>query len=373
MSSTNTIVIFGAGNIGRGLMAELVSGAGMLPVLVEAVEDFARKLSEAESFQVLLEGQQKSVRQISNYAVIPAVCDSEVVDALVNCSFAATAVGGPNLGSIAPLLAQGIIARGRPLNILVCENWPHADEVLGEAIESAGASREMFASVHCSVERMVQSSKASLDLTGEYGQGIYADAGSWIGDVPEIAGLSFRGDIDALYTRKIFTNNAGHALLGYLGFQAGCRYVYEAAEMDEVRIYLEELLRVAGKAVVMARGMDQSEMDKHIETLLNYRYVNRGLGDTVQRVARSPIRKLGPGERLVGLVRLLQQCDLPTLPVSRVIGAAMRYNDPSDGECVSLAGIIRDKGPDEVLRSICGLASGDICYRECLDFYNSYK
>ena len=70
MAESTEVVIFGAGNIGRGLIAESVSSVGWRPVLVEADAALARRLAEAGSYRVRLVGRSRRVRRVDGYEIL---------------------------------------------------------------------------------------------------------------------------------------------------------------------------------------------------------------------------------------------------------------------------------------------------------------
>jgi mannitol-1-phosphate 5-dehydrogenase len=132
-------------------------------------------------------------------------------------------------------------------------------------------------------------------------------------------------------------------------------------------------LEVASEALHREYGLDRLGLTEHVGVLLNHRFPNRELADTVARVARQPLRKIGPGERLVGLLRLVQRHRLDITPICRVMGAALHYFDPQDSECVSMKAMVEQGGPGRVLEEICGINSQDPAYRMSLDFYSSHS
>lgn len=375
------VVIFGAGAVGRGFIARLVEGNGFTPVFVEADIELARHLSEADGYIVHLTGAGKKDCHVSGYKVLTLEQGEEISKALGNCLFATTAVGGQNLENIALIIAsaftRALIQRVEPLNILLCENWPDAEKVLADALLKAGCQKDCFACVRCSVERMVRSGKNKLDLIAEDGQPFYVDRQAWKGQqgnvVCGIEGLTFTDDIEAIYARKLFTSNAGGAALAYFGFLYDCKFLYEALAIPEIRKNLTELLNVAKQCLIVSFGLDEAGLERHLDELMNQRFPNRDLADTVHRVARNPLRKLGSKERLAGLVHLLQRHALSTEPVSRVIGSALHYRDPTDAESLELGRIIAQEGAGTILEDVCGFKRHETCFEESLEFYDYYS
>jgi len=377
----DSVVIFGAGAVGRGLIARLVAANGLTPVFVEADLQLAQYLKQIDGYVVHLTGKARQGRVVSNYDVLTPEEGEEISRALANCLFMATAVGGQNLKAVAATVALGLGSRVKkrkePLNILVCENWPHADNILAAALLDAGCDKESFACVRCSVERMVQKIETSVDLITESGRTVYVDSQAWKGDKCHIEGLIFSDSVEAIYARKLYTSNAGGAVLAYLGSLSGCQFIYEALEIPKIRENLLDLLNVAKQALTLKNfefrilnlELWKAELEQHVDELITWRFANRSLADTVERVARNPLRKLGTEERLAGLAHLLERGGLATEPVSRVISAAMHYRDPADPESVKLGEIIAQKGAGAILEDVCGFKRGETCYKECMEFY----
>jgi mannitol-1-phosphate 5-dehydrogenase len=377
----DSVVIFGAGAVGRGFIARLVAASGITPIFVEANVQLARRLNEAGSYIVRITGAEQKQSRVSGYRVLMTEQGGEISRALSDCLFMATAVGGQNLETVARIVALGLVDgpkwQDKPLNILLCENWPDAEKLLAEALLKAGCDKERFACVRCCVERMVRSAENGLDLIAESGQPFYVDRRTWkgehINDVCGIKGLTFTDNIEAIYARKLFTSNAGGAALAYLGYLSGCRFLYEALKIPEIRKNLTDLFNVAKQCLIESFGLDKADLEQHLDELMGRRFPNRDLADTVQRVARNPLRKLGSQERLAGLVHLLRRHDFPTEPVSRVIGSALHYRDQADTESLELGRIIAGKGAGAILENICGFKKQEKCFEECLEFYDYYS
>ncbi len=376
----DNVVIFGAGAVGRGFIGRLLIDKGLVPVFVEADLQLAQSLQQAGGYTVRLTGTKTRDCSITGYRVLTPEQTEEIAECLTGCLFAATAVGGQNLKAIASIVALALRhdtnERRRPLNILVCENWPNGDKLLTDALLDAECDQRSFACVSCSVERIVRRMDSGLDLIAEQGQAVYVDSRGWKGmhtsNVYGIEGLAFSDNIEAIYARKLFTSNAAGAALAYFGYLSGRHYIHEALEVPEIRKNLTDLLNVAKQALVQSFGLNEVELELHLDELTTVRLPSRELADTVQRVGRNPLRKLGSQERLAGLVRLLRRCALATAPACQVIGAALHYRDPADSESLELGRIIAQEGAGAVLKNVCGFTQGDRCFDECLEFYNYY-
>lgn len=365
----NKVVVFGAGAIGRGLLADIAFNSAYEVIFVDAVGELVDKLVKGKTYSVHLEGKSPACHIISGYRALKTDNITDISKEIAECAFAMTAVGGANLGAIADLIAGGMAKRNEVLNILVCENWPKADHVLADMLVRKDCGQKSFTCVPCSVERMAKSADDSLDVIVESDQSLYADATCWAGDRPKIDELLFCQNVEAYYKRKLYTNNAGHVLLAYMGYLSGCKFLYEALEIEHIQQYLADLLDAASQVLIKDYNFTNTDMEYHVDDLVRWRFSNRKLADTVKRVARDPLRKLGAEERLVSLARRLEKHGLPTVPVSRVIAAAMRYYDPDDGGSIKLGAMLATGGPEAVLQQICGFSPDEQGCLEGLRFF----
>jgi mannitol-1-phosphate 5-dehydrogenase len=95
----------------------------------------------------------------------------------------------------------------------------------------------------------------------------------------------------------------------------------------------------------------QAETRKDIEL----RFSNPMIMDTIRRIARDPIRKLGPEDRLVGSAKLcLSQGIFPEY-IAIACAAALCYDEPDDAVAVNLQQMIRQSGVEATLCQVSSL------------------
>ena len=67
----------------------------------------------------------------------------------------------------------------------------------------------------------------------------------------------------------------------------------------EIKKIVKGAMEESGCAIIKKHNLSPKEVHDYIEDLLE-RFANKSLGDTVHRVGRDPIRKLGPDDRFIG-------------------------------------------------------------------------
>jgi len=366
--------MFGAGNIGRGFLGQLFSESGYEVVFVDVDQPLIAALNARHSYTIrLVDNDRAEEITISPVRALHAFEADAVAQALAEADLAATAVGVRALPQVAPLVATSIARRATdaaraqaPLNIIVCENLKNAAatfrRMVGEHLPSAHHAylQARVGFVDTVIGRMVppptpqmRAQDPSLIVVEHYKE-LPVDRPSFVGPIPEIVGLE-PCDNFAVYTaRKLYIHNCGHAMLGYLGHLRGHAFGHQALEDAAIRPLFEKALAESKSGIVTAYGVDPARLESYVADV-THRLANRALGDTTFRLARDPLRKLGPADRLVGAARLAEKARVPPEALSWSIAAGYCFDDAKDPLAVALQQRLAAEGFDAVLASISGI------------------
>jgi mannitol-1-phosphate 5-dehydrogenase len=306
---------------------------------------------------------------IDQFTALAADQTDQVAAALARADVVATAVGAKNLKAVAPLLAAGIERHRRenpwPLDIYLCENIASASQTLKKhTLASLDQAGRDWAATHIgfvgtSVARMVPGpsprfgdSNPLLVVADSYHQLPY-DAAAVRAAVPDIAGLRpvahFRAEVD----RKLFTYNLGHAALAYLGYLKGFSYVHQSFGHKYVKAIFEGALDETSAALLRRYPQDLLAAEhEEVRRDVRVRFGNPLLQDTVLRVGRDPIRKLGSHDRLIGSANLCLSQGIFPQKIALVCGAALCFDHPADPDAVRLQQMLQNEGVPETLRQI---------------------
>ena len=368
-------VQFGAGNIGRGFMGQLLHEAGYHITFIEAAADLVEAL-EAEGRYPLrvLDAEQGAAQElvIDNFSAA-LVSDRARTDAAIAAADVVfTAVGVRYLRDIAPVLVSGLRARraadGPPLDVYLCENLLDAARKLRDAVyaliseDERGWLQQRVGFVGTSVARMVpvlpselRARQPLLVVADGYHKLPY-DGAARRAPHPPIDGMYAVPDFAAEGERKLFIYNMAHAALAYLGHQLDLQYVHQtfddAAAVKLFRGALDEAcagLEVARPGVFSAEQLAETRAD------ILLRFANPMLQDTIDRVGRDPIRKLGKSDRLVGCALMCLRGGVQPHNVAAICAAALRYDRAGDPDAERLQVVVRDRGPAQALAEVSGL------------------
>ncbi|MBC7320663.1 mannitol-1-phosphate 5-dehydrogenase [bacterium] len=353
----NTIVQFGAGNVGRGHIGHIFSKSGYKVIFADIDEQLISLLREKKYYIVRLIGESTREEIVKDFEIYHIDKDREkILEYISQANIVSTAVG-PNIYlSLAPIIAEGLaLHKAEPVNIMACENFFRSTERLkAEISKYLSPLPEWVGFPNVEIGRIVPpTERGSLTVNVEDYNEFLVEKATFIGPLPDIEGLEFVDDFELFWKRKIYTVNMGHAILGYLGYLKGYTNVSSAIQDSWIREILIGALQEV-KALLVKLGLDPVHIDSYLEILLK-RFSNRALGDTVYRVARDPIRKLRPEDRLVGPALECEKNGLPFENLAFGIAGALLFDYREDRSAIELQEKIKREGLDSVLRDICSI------------------
>ncbi len=369
-----TAVHFGAGSIGRGFIGQLYHQSGYHTVFVDVASDVVDAVNTRGAYPIDIVSEEGAARvEVHQVSAINGRDEAAAAMALSQASIASTAVGLNALPHIAPLIALGIERRfsdenASPLDIILCENVKDGSRYMRRLVREHLAEQyhnildEHVGFVEASIGRMVpvmtaeQQAKDPLLVCVEPYCELPVDAAGFKGAIPAIAHLKPTDNFVAYVERKLFVHNLTHATAAYLGYRRGYAFIYEAIRDDAVRAAVEGAGRESCAALTKKRGLDADELAAHLEDLVA-RYHNTALADQIARVARDPVRKLGPDDRLVGAARLCVEQDVAMEHIATATAAAILYDAPDDPSAGRVRDMAQRHGVEAVLREICKLDS----------------
>ncbi len=364
------VILFGAGNIGRGFLGQLFNQSGYEISFIEARENIIDALNRYHSYKLKIVGPHSYQEFIIDK--VKALNSKEALKIekeIEEANIIATAVGAKNLPFIASLVAKGMALRAKrgikePINLIICENLPEPAKTFEKYLEKEikedykNYLESHLGVVEAVVSRMVpiippdvQKKDPTFIMAEEYSE-LPVDKKGFKGNIPKVKGIIPYENLFAYEERKLFTHNAGHAICAYLGYLKGYKYIWEAIEDKKIYKIVRGALEETGEALIKKHKFKKEEQEAHIKDLIQ-RFANQSLKDTIERVARDPIRKLGPRERLIGSAKLAYQYGITPENISLGIAATIFFDGKEDEEAKKLMRMRKEEGIDTVLQKIC--------------------
>jgi mannitol-1-phosphate 5-dehydrogenase len=355
---TTTAVHFGAGNIGRGFVAQFLHASGYEVVFADVSDELIGALQAQPSYQVIEVGEDAKTHVVDGYRAINSrTNEDDVVAAIARAEVVTTAVGARILQFVAPVIAKGLAARpadAAPLAVIACENAIGGTDILAAEVAKHGSTDgAIFA--NCAIDRIVPEQHGGLDVTIESFFEWVVDRTPFGGATPDIFGVTWVDDLEPFIERKLFTVNTAHAAAAYHGIDRGWVSIREALATPELQAEVRAVLAETKTLIMEKHGFTDEEQQAYIEKTLK-RISNPALPDTCERVGRGPLRKLSRHERFVGPAAELLERGHTAWDLLNAMGAALRFDVPADAESVELQALLRSGAPaTEIAEQISGL------------------
>lgn len=361
-------VHFGGGNIGRGFVAEFLHTAGYEVVFIDVMDNIISALQNTKSYQVTEVSEAgETTKTITNYRAINSKTnEQDVVQEIATADVVTCAVGPNILKFIAPVIAKGIDIRStpKPLAVIACENMIGGTDQLRKYIEEKTDSdrlksmgeRAQFA--NSAIDRIVpaQAPDAGLNVRIEkfYEWVVEQTPFGNVGH-PDIPAIHWVDHLEPYIERKLFTVNTSHATAAYYGKHAGKKTIAEAMKDSYIRGVVHDVLEETASLIVDKHEISAQEQRDYVETIVS-RISNPYLEDTVERVGRAPMRKLGRSERFIGPAAHLAERGMKYDSLLGSVEMALRFqNVPGDEESAQLATILKENSPGDATVQLTGL------------------
>ncbi len=369
--TAKTAVIIGAGKIGRGFVGRLLNQSGYDLVVIEIDQRLIDALNARHGYTVhLVDNDVEDQVWVSPVrTAIHAENQTAVAQAIADVSLMITSVGARELAQVAPNVAAGVRRRielgvETPLDCLLCENLYGAGRIMRTLVKQHLAPAEqVFFDRHVGLVNVVigcmgppippalRAQDAAAVLAEPYSE-LDVNRQDFTGPIPEIDGLHACDHFEAYTARKLYIHNCAHAALAYLGYRKGYRYAHDAIADAGLLAHLRAVWQESMAGLVAQYGVERRWL-KALADELPRRFANRALGDTLLRLGRDPIRKLGPTDRLVAPARLAEKAGIVPQALAKTIAAALCFDPPNEPIAAELQNRLATKGLDAVLAELC--------------------
>lgn len=349
-------------------MGQLFWEAGLETVFVDVVSEIVAALNDRGKYPLRLVGPDRhDTLQIGPVRGIHAGDLAAVACAISGAEFASTAVGVAALPHVVGPIAAGVrrrVQEGKPpLNVLLCENQLHCADLVRGLLSHHLSQAELrqIGLIETVVGRMVpvvpardRAGDPLLAIAEDY-VGMPIDRFAIIGSAPAVPALQLVDEFAFYVERKLYVHNMGHAAAGYLGYRRGLPTIHAVMEDAAVAEMVGSAMSAAGEALCRKHSAPRDEMRTMVADLAR-RFRNAALDDSVDRVARDPIRKLRVEDRLIGALLCCLDQGVEAVGIPDAIAAAITYDNAEDPSATRLQALLATEGLDAVLQNVCGLA-----------------
>lgn len=251
--------------------------------------------------------------------------------------------------SVASLIGQGLkCSTAKATIIYTAENNNHAAEILEETVKGQfgklkktvqfldtviGKMSQVIADQTEIADKNLKAIAPGIDrafLVEEFNR-ILVTKCRIPGFKPGMEVFIEKEDLLPFEEAKLYGHNAIHVLLAYLGSQKGYKKMSEIEKDVEImRIARDAFIHESGAALIKKYAHLNEELftpagyQAYAEDLLR-RMTNPWLGDTIERAARDPKRKLSENDRIFGTMRLAMEQGIQPVNLAKGALAGLEY------------------------------------------------
>ncbi|MBF0713746.1 mannitol-1-phosphate 5-dehydrogenase [Gemella sp. GH3] len=357
---------FGAGNIGRGFIGELLNKSNYHVTFVDINESIVNNLKERQNYTIKVLDENIEEISINNFDAINISTEKERLTNYINEVNLITTSIGPNvLPIIAKDIAQGLKLKVKSnntnlLDIIACENMIEGTTFLkNEIFNHLTEVEKDFINKYVgfpnsAVDRIVpaqQHEDVLLVEVEKFCEWVIEKDKIKFKDNQNIDGVTYVSDLAPFIERKLFTVNTGHAALSYVANYKGLKLVSQGAINEEVREHFINVLKETSELLIKKWNFSKEDMDLYREKTIK-RFENKLIVDDVARICRTPIRKLGYNERFIKPIRECEELCISYNSLAKTCAYILKFKDSNDEQAVKLQQLLKEKTIKEVIAEV---------------------
>lgn len=382
-------IILGAGRIGRGFVTQLLTLNHVDITFFDASEDMVRLLNEHKNYDIHVLGHSDLDITVENVKAFPIQDTQKLAECWKESDFIFTACGGKNMPSVGKTIAEAFhqlfeMKGVHFSNIITCENWIEPAKDLKKAIlENLSEEEKQSFEEHIGVGESVilctgtgapDPSKLvnPVDTWVQNFKYLPIDKEALKTDIPNWEYIEFVDEFGNLLTQKLYTNNTSCGSVAYLGHLKGLTYMAEAANDPEIEPIMDEIYDEINQALIQGMGID-AESQYAFSKRAKAKYTDRDIVDKLTRIARDPMRKLRPEDRLIGPSKIALSIGVKPTAIALATAAALFYDEPEDESAMKLKEMREQHGVEYILQHVCELKPDEELYTMILNGIDELK
>jgi mannitol-1-phosphate 5-dehydrogenase len=368
-------IIWGAGKIGRGFLAEIFNDAGYSLSFIEYDNRLIDALKTSGVYTIhkaMGEGMHQRMT-IDGFKIYSSQNEDLIKQKLTNKDvIVGIAVHPGALSQVMRVLALGLMERAKvhpesTIDILLCVNMLntalHCRELLKQYLpeDVHGYLKNNVGLVESVVMRICPQPTPEIlkedrlaILTNGYPV-MPVDGLAFKGKVPQTNILHLSDNIKAEETRKIYTLNMAQTTLAYLGKPRGYEYAVQAINDKDIHYVVSRALDEAALGLSREFGFGTEEMKSWNNEIIQS-LKNPIIKDTLERLGSDSRRKLGRNDRLVGPA-LLSRKHGAAIPLflAQAIAYGFKFQQSKDPGTQAVQSFVKEHGIEQAIRTICGI------------------
>lgn len=367
------VVIIGAGRSGRGMLGEMYERDGFHIIFADIKDELVDGLRKQKYYTVqmtdLKSGSQEE-RKVEDFEILHANREKEkYLEVLAQAELISTALLPKDFDAVIEDLAQEIRLR-RKKGITTLQFITLGANYVGLYEYFDSHLRALFKEID-DMEYFEQNIRLVMSIVNrknllpeERDQG--EDVFRIIGDNKNVLRVEdceqlrayvvlpsfFRleKNLGAAMAIKIWSGNLVQCSMAFVGLKHGFTDTYHASYDEDASRYAYYASVEGYRAVAAEYGLGPRD-DKHMVTLFR----NPEFSDSLYRIVREPIRKMGRNDRFIGPARCCMRHGILPYYITKCLAYGFFYERAEDSQSVEMQEFIKNHGIEEAVRTFCQL------------------
>ncbi|WP_215737913.1 mannitol-1-phosphate 5-dehydrogenase [Mesomycoplasma hyorhinis] len=355
LKTKNKVLIFGAGSIGRGLIAYIFYKNDFEIIFVDKNQELINKINEEKQYKIIDINTKKEV--VINSVKAISLEDAKLTNYLKQAKYITTALGSGNLKFLVPYFEKHFQNYSKTQFVLCFENGYRISSEFAKLFSNIKANIKF---VDLVVDRIIPNKKTNnIDVfVDEYFE-VIADKNIQKGS-KKLDLIDYCNNLDAYTFRKLLLVNSLHSYLGYLGYLKQLKFVDQSAKNLEISKNIEQLAAINIEIIRLNfNEFEKESLQKYFLKSLK-RFKNEGFCDLNTRVARNPITKIGKNERYDLIYQNVLKFNLDKGQILKVFKSILSFNFIEDLQAQQIQKAIKTKQILKFLQANTNLIFEDI-------------
>lgn len=374
---------FGAGNIGRGFIGQVLNESGYNITFIDINELIVTTLNQVESYKVII-NDNKTEKIVNNFSALNSLSDTnKIIENINKADLITTSIGVSVLPSIAKTIAVALKIKVKdnntqPMDIMACENIINATELLKTEIfkhldnEEKKFINQYVGFVNVLVDRTVLIKKNFDPLLVEV-ENYY----EWTINQTQIKSQINNQIKNANYTNNLYRYIQRQLLITSIGYEASSylaaynqeKDIFNDLKNDKTKNQLLAVLEETKNLLLTKHEFKQEEIIPYQEMIID-RLKNNEIKEDINKLCRLPINKLANDQILITAITDCYKQNLEYNNLARIYAYILKYNNDRDLGAEQLQKMINKDGLEATIKNVSKIQEPDII-KTIIQEYNS--
>lgn len=378
----NSVLIVGAGRLGKGFPGEVFDTAGWQLYFLDTDEKVIEELNREGSYRVTVHREDRiEDRVISGYEAYSYDAAYSCGKAVVEAGVMAMTIYPEDFPAAIKYLGKGLRQRVKEnpqgdLDVICYTNKnyliPEFEKLF--LAEAHTPEEKAWFTEHIAVRDAIV--RRATDADTNYSLDVRTSAVLSLliqsplkHDLSGVEWMELCDNVELMKDLKVFTVNGPHVTGAFAGYLKGYNTLNETLADPECLQLVNQVHDEIYEGILREYRVNKADLDR----LSIFPAAKGELEDHIARIAWDPVRKLARHDRLTGIAYICLQNDFYPAAIIQSIANGFAYDYPGDPAAVEIQDYIKAHGITAAVEKYCGLEKGEPLVKYIVDAYGKER